>query len=114
MTDFELNSVERYLKYFWRDCPAEALELLRRHVVPAALNDPSSYATDLILRNAPHWGWYGEQQKSTQQRFHKLVGHCVRASRGFVVVRTADGRPMTRPSPLGPHASFTVQRRRGG
>jgi hypothetical protein len=111
MTHPAFAVVGRYLSLFWRDCPTEALDILNRYVIPAARQDPSSDATDIIVHNLPGWGWYRAQRRATRQRFHCLVGHCIRSARQYDVVRDRSGRPLKRRSRIGPHATFTVQRR---
>lgn len=103
------HAVQRYLYFFWKDCPAAAITLLIREVIPAALRDPSSSATDIRLRDSNNWQWYQSVSTLTRQRFHKLVSVTVRAARGYRVALTAGGNPIRRKSKSGPHGSYTVQ-----
>ena len=94
-----------YLRCFWRDCPSEAIDLLNLEVIPAAQQDPSQSATDIILHNSASWLWYQSVPIRTQQRFHKLVGVTVRAARGYRVARTAGGYAAGR-GPCGHHGGY--------
>lgn len=113
MTHPALAVVGRYVSYFWRDCPTEALDILEWYVIPAARQDPSSEATNIIVYNLPGWRWYRAQPPAIRKRYHCLVGHCVRSARQYDVILDPSGRPLKRRSTIGPHATFTVQRRPG-
>ena len=77
----------------------------RRHRDPhCALPGPLPHSIQVA------WRQPNRREESARVQ-NAVAGHCIHAARGFVVVKTADGRLMTKPSQSGPHTRFTVQRR---
>ncbi len=107
-----IDQHDPYIRRFWRNCPREVLELMDTHVVPAALRNAATSATDTILLDLQSSTLYKAATPSDRRRLHCLTGHVVRVARDFVVERTPSGRPKRLRSRRGPHSSFTVQRPR--